>query len=242
MAGHGRARSQGRRGGQGQEGDQPGGRPQTLGVSTAPKPGPARRPQRGLGAHGGGSLHPGQTGGCGRGAGRPGQPRKTHPPGRVRADGTAAPPRGGAGVCGRRFPGGFYPGRGPPARQPSIRRTLGAPLAGCRAFWGERRIRVRRVPPGRIPLPGLGDSGPQRRPALRRVCPATTRRRFDQQNRAAGRGRGHRVPGRRALSWADNRQDGGKNPLRSARRHDFGGGRRVSGPDPGLCALPRPQV
>ena len=130
------------------------------------------------------------------------------------------------------------------ARQPALRRALGAALARRRPLCRLHRRRSVHDLQGRLALPRLRHRVVQRRPALRPVRPRADRRRPvarsatpDAAPPAAGR---HRVPRPRP----DQLRGAGQGRARNGRdrRADRHAGPRLPRYDDRLRPLPRPQV
>ena len=155
--------------------------------------------------------------------------------------GPAAVARGGRGVRRRPVAACRRAGGRPAARQPPIRRALGAALAGRRPLRRDRGVRVRPAHPRRLAVPRLRDRLPEPRQAVRSLPDRADRRRRD---RAGGPG----VPGRLDLPPArPGPPERGESrdrpePQRGPDRADRHPRHRVPRPDRRLRPMPQPQA
>ena len=125
-------------------------------------------------------LPPRTAGGDGLGFSPEADSRTLDPPAHVRPDRPAADARGSRRLPRRPGPGRLRAAGRPPAREPPLRRALGAALARRRRLRRQRRLhRSDDVRPYRLQVSRLRHPLAQRRQAVGRPDPRATRRRRD---------------------------------------------------------------
>ena len=203
---------------------------------------PPDGPRRGLGPDPGRRLRPGEarSDAAGRPPRRPSR-RELDPPGHVRPDRPAADARGGRGLRRRPVARRLRAGGRPAARQPALRRAVGAALARRGPVRGDRGVRVRPAHPRRLAVPRLRDRLPEPRQAVRPLPDRADRRRRDRAGRPGVPGRLDLPPARPGPPERREPRDRPE-PQRGPDRADRHPRHRVPRPDRRLRPLPQPQA